>query len=162
MGTIETTSRILVTLDGSAQDTAAIAEAAKLAAGLTAQIILLRVVRPLRAGRFDTPGDLLPWMDRAERQADTELRTYEAAFPGLPVTRVVLVGSHPSKEIIGWLRGHPVSFVVMATRGESRLRRLIAGSLSEAVRRSGLAPVISLSERRRPAGQPGPAALAQA
>ena len=87
------------------------------------------------------------------------MRTYEPAFPGQSVARVVLVGSRPAKEIVGWLRDHPVSFVLMATPDTGSLRQLITGSLSEAVRRSGLAPVISIGERPRLAGQTGPARL---
>ena len=46
MGTAETTvPRILVTLDGSAQDATAIAEAAKLSSGLTAQTLPTRAWR---------------------------------------------------------------------------------------------------------------------
>ncbi len=75
---------------------------------------------------------------------------------------MVLVGSRPAEEIIGWLRGHPVSFVVMATPEKGSLRWLFTTSLSEAVRRSGLAPVISVSDGRRASGQTAPAALAQA
>ena len=148
MGTIETTSRILVALDGSARDTTAIAEAAKLAAGLSTQVTLLRVIRPPREGYAETPGDLVSTVDLAERGADFELRAYQAAFGGLAVTRSVLVGRHPDREIIGWLRSHPVDFVLMASGGKSRLRRLFAGSVTEAVRRSRLAPVIAIDSAR--------------
>ena len=148
MGTIETTSRILVMLDGSARDNTAIAEAAKLAVGLSAQVTLLRVIRPPRGGYAETPGDLVPSVDLVERGADSELRAYQAAFGALPVTRSVLVGRHPDREIIGWLRSHPVDFVLMASGGKSRLRRLFAGSVTEAVQRSGLAPVIAIDGTR--------------
>lgn len=143
-----TTPRVLVALNGSAWDTIAIAEAAKLALGLTAQVVLLRVIRPLRSRHPETPDDLLPLVDRAEREADAGLRAHQAAFPGLPIRRIVLVGTHPAREIISWLRQHPADFVVMAPHGKNGLRRLFSGSLSEAVRQSGLVPVIAVSGTR--------------
>ena len=144
-GTEATAPRILVTLDGSARDTLAVAEAAKLAAGLAAQIILLRVIRPPRRGHPETPNDVLPLVDLAERETDAELRAHQAAFPGLPVTRIVLIGTHPAREITGWLRQHPVDFVVMAPQRKNALRRLFSDGVSEAVRQSGLASVIAVS-----------------
>ena len=66
-------------------------------------------------------------------------------FPGLPVTRVVLVGIDPAWEITGWLRRHPVDFVVMAPQPKNGLRRLFSGSISEVVRQSGLASVIAVA-----------------
>ena len=161
-----TTTQILVTLDGSARDTTAIGEAARLAAGLQAQVTLLRVIRPPRGGYPETPGDLLAAVDRAELAADEELRTYQMAFDRT-VTRAVLVGRHPAGEIIGWLRAHPADFVVMVTRGKTFWSRLFGGSVTEAVRRSGLAPVVAIRDgypdrTARPVTAAGPAQVAGA
>ena len=136
--------RILVTLDGSALAAAAIPVAAKLAADLDAEVVLLRVIPPPRAADEGTARDLLPAVDRAEQQAAAGLRVEAAAFDGLHVTPVVLVGSDPAAGIVGWLRRHPVDYVVMATHGHGGLRHLVAGSVTEAVLRSGLAPVLAV------------------
>ena len=141
-----TKAHILAILDGSARNAAVLAEAAELAAGLDAQVILLRVVRPPRSTPSEPSDDLLPPVDRAERMVRAELRAQAAALPGLPVTRIVLVGARPVQEIIGWLRAHPVDFVVMATEGKRGLHRLIGGSIAEAMQRIGLAPVILISD----------------
>lgn len=144
-----TSPRILVTLDGSAPATAAIRQAKTLAASIRAEIILLRVIAAPRGANPSPAGDLLPPVDRAEQQADDELRAHERAFADVSVTRVVLVGTDPAAQIIGWLREHPVDYVVMATHGHSGLRRLVAGSVTEAVVRSGLAPVITVRAPER-------------
>ncbi|MER3421776.1 MAG: hypothetical protein C4290_15160 [Chloroflexota bacterium] len=128
--------RILVPLDGSALSEHAVPVAARLARALEAAVILLRVVPPPKEPVPPTAGDLPPLVDLEERQ--------EPAFAGRPVERVVLVGLHPAEEIITWMRAHPVDFVVMATHGHGGLRHLVTGSVTEAVLRSGLAPVIAV------------------
>lgn len=145
-----TAARILVTLDGSELAAAAIPVAARLAAGLGAEVILLRVVPPPDMTKTGGPQDLPPLVDLEERQAGEELRAYASAFPGLTVSPVVLVGRRPAEEIIGWLRANRVDFVVMATHGHGGLRHLVAGSVTEAVLRSGVAPVVAV----RPSGVP--------
>lgn len=142
-----TPRRILVTLDGSALAAAAIPVATKLAAALNAEVVLLRVIEGRWWGR-PRGADNRPVKAEVEtEQADTELRLHEAAFSGLQVTRVVLTGTYAAVEITGWLRRqpHPVDFIVMATHGRGGLRRLVAGSVTEAVLRSGAAPVVVIS-----------------
>ena len=153
--------RILVTLDGSARDATAVAEAKQLAAGMRPEVVLLRVIKPPRG--FSSPAaDLLPPVDIAERRADAELRRHEVAFPGLRVTRVVLVGNSAAKEITDWLRWNPVDYVVMATRGHGRLFRLFVDSVAGAVQRRSAAPVIIVREVREEAAKPAPAAAPRA
>ena len=148
--------RILVTLDGSTRDATAVAEAKQLAGGIRPEVVLMRVIKPPRM--FSSPAaDLLPPVDIAERQADAALRRHETAFPGLRVTRVVLVGNSPAKEITDWLRWNPVDYVVMATRGHGRLFRLFVDSVAGAVQRRSAAPVIIVREPAEPA-KPAPAA----
>ena len=119
--------------------------AARLAAGLGARVTQLSVVPPPGEGR-ECPlrGDLLPPVDLEELHAAEALRVHAAAFPGSSVERVVLVGRDPAEEIIAYLRGHPVDSIVMATHGRSGLRQLVAGSVTDAVVRSGLAPVVAV------------------
>jgi nucleotide-binding universal stress UspA family protein len=137
--------RILVTLDGSDLAEAAVPVAARLASGLDADVTLLRVVPPL-GERSATPirGDLLPLIDLEELQANDTLRAFTHQFPDRAVQCVVLVGRHAAEEIIDYLRHHPVDLVVMATHGHSGLRHLVAGSVTDAVVRSGLAAVVAV------------------
>lgn len=137
-------ARILVTLDGSPLAAAAVPVAARLATGLKAEVVLLRVVPPVRRPPPPAAADLPGLIDLEERQAREELAQHQAAFAGLPVEQIVLVGDHPATEIIDWLRRHPVDFAVMATHGHSGLRQIVTGSVTEAVLRSGLAPVIAV------------------
>jgi nucleotide-binding universal stress UspA family protein len=144
--------RILVTLDGSELAQAALPVAADLAAALQAEVVLLRVVPPVESRPTGT-WDLPAVVDLEERRAYEELyRLAAASFAGRETSAVVLVSAHPAEEIIAWARVHPVDFIVMATHGHGGLRHLVAGSVTEAVVRSGLAPVIAV--RPRPVAAP--------
>jgi nucleotide-binding universal stress UspA family protein len=142
---MEKRTQIVVTLDGSDLSEAAVPVAARLAADLDADVTLLRVVPPQGEKRSrPSRGDLLPLIDLEEHQAGDALRGFAGAFPDLAVQCVVLVGRHAAEEIVDYLRHHPVDFVVMATHGHSGLRHLVAGSVTDAVVRSGLAPVVAV------------------
>lgn len=147
--TTDTSPRIVVPLDGSALAETALPLAAKVAADRKTQVILLRVIAPPSQVPSELAADLGPLVDLAERRAAEALRTYASSFPGRLVVPVVLVGAHPAAAIIEWLRDHPVDAVIMATHGRRPLWRWLVGSVSETVRRNGLAPVIVVSPRRR-------------
>jgi nucleotide-binding universal stress UspA family protein len=153
LSAIETAApRVLVTLDGSALAEAALPLAATLSRALGAEVILLQVVPPppapsLPSDTFDRPAQV----ELAKQQADAALRAHEQSFPGLRVTRVVLAGTHPAARIIDWVQEHPVAFVVMATHGHGGLRHLVTGSVTEAVVRHCLAPVIVVRPSATPA-----------
>jgi nucleotide-binding universal stress UspA family protein len=146
--------RILVTLDGSPLATAALPVASDLAAGLRAEVILLQIVPPVTrapAGTWDLPAAV----DLEERRAYEELHRLAAGwFAGRESSAVVLVDAHPVRGIMEWVRQHPVDYIVMATHGHGGIRHLVAGSTTEALIRSGLAPVIAV----RPLVVPAPTA----
>jgi nucleotide-binding universal stress UspA family protein len=145
--------KLLVPLDGSELAAAALPVAAEMAAGLGAEVTLLRVVPPIE-GRQHGDWDLPSVVDLEERRAYEDLaRQAAATFPSRETRAVVLVGTHPADEILSWIRMHPVDFIVMATHGHSGLRHLVAGSVTEAVIRSGVAPVIVVRPTAVPAAR---------
>jgi nucleotide-binding universal stress UspA family protein len=142
---MQTRTRIVVTLDGSQHSEAALPVAARLAAGLSADVTLLCVVPPPPPAPRSSPGgEPLLLVDLEERRADAALAARAAEFSGLLVDRVVLVSQQPAEAIIAYLVDHPTDLVVMATHGYSGLRHLLAGSVTEAVVRSGVAPVVAV------------------
>lgn len=155
-----TIPRILVPVDHPQFAASALPVAAELAHRLGAEVSLLRVINPPPAASAGPRGDLAPLVDAAERQADTELRACEMAFAGLPVSRVILVGDRPAKEIIDWLQVHPTTLVVMAARRRGRLQRRFRPSVTEAVLRSEAAPVVVVGPRRAPLAIADPARVA--
>jgi nucleotide-binding universal stress UspA family protein len=142
---MQTRMRIVVTLDGSQHAEAALPVAARLAAGLRADVTLLRVVPPPPLSTSNSPGgEPLLLVDLEERRADAALAENEAELSGLLVDRVVLVSRQPAEAIIAYLVDNPPDLIVMATHGYSGLRHLLAGSVTEAVMRSGVAPVVAV------------------
>ncbi len=134
---------ILVTLDGSDLAMQALPVAGKVAALLGARVRLLRVIAPVASG--DPPqGDLSALVDLEERRAREDLQRHARALDGVPVDVTVRVSSDPAQEIVRHLRESPVDFVVMATHGHGGLRQMVTGSVTEAVLRSGLAPVVAV------------------
>ncbi len=154
--------RILVPLSGAPHAAAAIPVAVHLAAGLNAEVVLLRVVLPPSPEQWGIDVDRVPLVDLAERRAGVELRRYAAAFDGLPVACVVLVGTDPAAEIVGWLRVHRASFAVVARRDHRPLRDRLTRGVTQALQRSGLASVIVVSAAVPPPIAPSPAGSAAA
>ena len=125
-------ARILVPLDSSAGAEAALPLAANLGGLLDLPLHLVEVVEP-RVG-VDSPGDL-------EGQAATYLaeRSEELAAPDLHVTTEV--GSGPAVgTLLGMIR--PTDLVVMASRGQGRVRRWLLGSMAERLVHRAPAPVL--------------------
>jgi nucleotide-binding universal stress UspA family protein len=118
--------------------------AAWLAAGQDVDLTLLRVVSPPPTPKQSSGGEPLLLVDLEERRADEVLAANAAEFPSLRIDRAVLVSQHPAEAIIAYLHSNPTDMIVMATHGRSGLRRLAVGSVTEAVLRSGLAPVVAV------------------
>lgn len=144
--------RILVTLDGSVFSESALPVAAKVARSLGGEVILLRVVAPPTEDEGQrSDGALPPPAELERRRTDEQLQSLTALFDDAEVRRVVLISADPARDIIGWVRDNNVDFVVMATHGHTGLRQRIAGSVTEAVLRSGAAPVIAVRPPTLPA-----------
>src|SRR5579883_3024283 len=131
---------LLVPLDGSECSEAALPVAARLAKQLDAHVVLLRTIEPMTES-IPSGEDLIPLIDLEERRVREQLHDATRAFGPRHVEIAVLVDRNPASAIITWLEANPVDYVVMATHGRGGLSRLIAGSVTEAVLRSGLVPV---------------------
>ncbi|MCE5254572.1 MAG: universal stress protein [Actinomycetia bacterium] len=70
--------------------------------------------------------------ERREMKAYLEGLAEPIRASGLDVRTEVLSGD-PAETIIDYLKGHPSQLLVMATRGKSRLNRMIFGSVTESV-----------------------------
>lgn len=64
--------------------------------------------------------------------------------PRARVTSEVVWGSDPAGQIARWARREGVGLLVLATHGSGGLRRLLAGSVAQAVARQASAPVLLL------------------
>lgn len=131
--------RILVTLDGSHFSEEVLGPALDLARAVGARLSLIEVVT--RSGGL---ARLLRPADRSAESADRFLRDVRGRIPedlGAVDVRVVEKGN-PAAGIIGEANREDIDLVAMATHGRGGFRRLILGSVAEAVVRNSRVPVL--------------------
>jgi nucleotide-binding universal stress UspA family protein len=155
MKTTETTQlgfkRALVPLDGSLVAEAILPEFLRLAHPLGMDVALIRVVVPAAIKSVATEevqavsGNAAPTMERMLDEADRYLRSVAAlpVFEGLKVMTTVRTGEPPD-EIIASAREISADVIAMTTHGRTGLKRLLFGSVAEAVLRMADVPVFML------------------
>jgi nucleotide-binding universal stress UspA family protein len=125
-------TRVLVPLDGSALAAHALDFLLRLSRADTLEYVLLEVV-PHGRDRA-----------RAERRlADAAGRVRARGTARAEV--VVLEAGDPARAIIALLRDALIDVIAMSTRGQSGLRRMMLGSVAEAVLRASEVPVLLLT-----------------
>jgi nucleotide-binding universal stress UspA family protein len=158
MNTLETTElgfkRALVPLDGSMVAEAILPQFLRLAHPLGMEVALIRVVvPPVTPSAIEEAsteiGDTAPPMERMLDEADSYLRAVAATpvFEGLKVLTTVRSGEAP-QEIIASARELGADVIAMSTHGRTGLKRLLFGSVAEAVVRMADVPVFMLRAAR--------------
>jgi nucleotide-binding universal stress UspA family protein len=117
---------ILVPLDGSDRSLKAMEPANAIAETFGARLILLYV---------RVPGSEAP------PKPEEYLETAAQLAKGPPPLRLVESGD-PIKEILGTSRFHQADLIAMSTHGRTGLKRLTAGSVTEAVLRQAYVPLL--------------------
>lgn len=151
---VEDAMQLLLTLDGSSFAESAIPVARQIAWESHSDVHLLAVFEPGLLDRgagvqtwdaLSEPGDTAPEppvMNMAmEFMLEQYLETVAQLFPGNPVRPAIRVGPHPAEQIAAYAEANDIDLIVMATRGQSGLHRLIYGSVAASVLQSGVAPV---------------------
>lgn len=168
--------KILVPIDGSALSEAILPAVKELLAASTAEAALLIVHEPPKptrrhrkglrrplavAGSFvlsATPPEYAETKDQAVEREKHELLEYldqiarTIAPAGRPVESAVRMGE-PAKEIIDFARRGQFDLIVMATHGRSGLPRTLHESVTAAVIRSRVAPVLVIPAKPVPPAQ---------
>lgn len=149
--------RILVPFDGSPLAEQMLPPAATFATVMGADLTLLGVVEPMLAnaalatGIDGTPSTpLVPGLvgpegdeERAALESQSLERTAERLRPmGVGVDVHVLVDARPSHAIVAFAALHDVDVIAMTTHGRGALKRLVAGSVTEAVLRASTAHML--------------------
>lgn len=165
--------RILVTLDGSPLAEAILPDTGALAQALNAELILLRVCRPVTlngwpAGlRYAHNYDLTGWQRRSwERQLEAHARlalslreaneqqaaddlaaVASSRLAGLQVQIRTTTSEHVSRAILEQVEMLGADLVAMATHGRSGLSRAVHGSVADKVLRAAPVPVLLVRPR---------------
>jgi nucleotide-binding universal stress UspA family protein len=131
--------RILVTLDGSHFSEEVLGPVLDLARAVRARLSLLEVVT--RSGGMTR---LLRPTERSAEAAERFLRDVRTRIPEDlgPVDVRVMEKGNPAAGIIAESNREDIDLVAMATHGRGGLRRLILGSVAEAVVRNSQVPVL--------------------
>ena len=144
--------RALVPLDGSFMAERVLPFIVQIAGPLDLEVVLVRAVPPIVPafeGAAYYGGD-----DVAARLA--EAREYLAALAadlrgrGVRATTIARHGE-PVREIVAAAREHEADMIAMTTHGRSGVRRLLFGSVAEAVLREAEIPVFMLRDTESPA-----------
>jgi nucleotide-binding universal stress UspA family protein len=149
--------RILVPLDGSPSAESILPFAETLARSFEAEILLVRVIEPVDAAAALATGDV----DEAERLRGCQMaaRQYldacaeRLAAAGHAVRARVALGA-PAPEIVAITEAEKADVIAMTTHGRVGMRRLVYGSVAEAVVRAATVPVLIL---RMPVATAAPA-----
>ena len=142
--------RALVPLDGSLVAEAILPQFLRMAHALSMDVALIRVVVPTLnpVAIEEAPAEVAnnaPTIERILDEADNYLRSVAAlpAFDGLKVMTTVRTGEAP-QEIIAAAREIGADIIAMTTHGRTGLKRLLFGSVAEAVLRMADIPVFIL------------------
>ena len=133
---------IVLTTDLSAESRRAFGPARQLAQKLGLPVTLLAVVEdvPMEALAGGIP---VAWPDREQQKRDFAVKLAEFARElGGDVRTEVIDGLDAALSIVDYCKQHKADFIAMASHGRSGLRRLLMGSVAEAVLRRSTVPVI--------------------
>ena len=121
----------MVPLDGSRRSAAIVPAAAGLAEAHGARLHLVTVVTPPRMGELP----LNAVLDNLFHQQE-ELRE-----KGIEAEATVLYGD-PAEEILAYAANREVDLIALATHGRTGMKRLLYGSVAEAILKRGKTPIL--------------------
>ncbi|MFQ5747912.1 MAG: universal stress protein [Planctomycetota bacterium] len=151
------TRKILLTTDLSEESLRPFDPVAELARRNGASILLLHVVEDLGiaphgaplAPRLHSPG-----LEEEIAEARKKLEEIRAGLPGdLPVSAEVIPAVDIAQGVSRFARNEGVDLLALSTHGRTGLRRLVLGSVAEAILRHSEVPVLCFPPPRK--GEPG-------
>jgi nucleotide-binding universal stress UspA family protein len=154
---------ILCPVDFDDNSMAALTHARRLAIDMGATIHLMHVlpILPMLADHGVEVGVDAAAEQEAQRRLKDLVRRRLARTPVEIHTRIAFVSEVP-KTILAFARELAADLIVMATHGRSAIRQLFFGSVTEAVVRNAVCPVLTLRFTPEPESQPKAAEPAQA
>ena len=135
--------RIVVPLDGSQLAEQALPHALAQAGQFGAELILLKVLKPLRDVVYSAPATMHAAEERSAQLAREYLEDVAAGVreQGIAV-QVAEAEGEPYVEIIRYAEGQEVDMIIMSTRGQSGFSRWLLGSVADRVVRGATVPVL--------------------
>jgi nucleotide-binding universal stress UspA family protein len=132
---------ILCPIDFSSASLAALTEACSMAEEEGSSLIILHVIKPVQGDDLS-----LPLYDAGyKREMLACLKEVAETPDSVPADHRVVFGN-PSPTIVRIADEEDLDLIVMGTHGRSGFRRLLLGSVAEAVVRSAPCPVLTIRE----------------
>ena len=153
-------TKMLLATDGSEESELATRAAIKLAEGICSELHVV-YVEPLpdfmKKNDAGTPGYDLELYEKIEEEGREMLRklTWRVKVAGGTVAEAHLRMGAVAEEIVGLADELEVGLVVVGSRGLGRIRRTLAGSVSESVFRHAHCPVMVVRAKDTPPSQRG-------
>lgn len=135
--TFERIARIVVALDGSELAEQIMPHVATLAAGLGADLHLLRVLTPQTYAQREIMQPGLPWWDADIAEAESYLAGVAESLRkwNIPAATEVVLGDDVAATIVDYARSVDADLIAIATSGAGGFKRLVFGSVADEVTR---------------------------
>jgi len=145
--------RVLIPLDGSPLAEQALPHAIAQAEQFGAELILLRILKPLPQIDGLSHGDLVQFKEQGSEWASKYLeRIAEASLhKGIPTEMATVEGS-PHAAILQFAESNQVDLIVICTRGRSGLSRWLMGSVADRIVRGANVPVLLVRAAKKTDG----------
>jgi len=150
--------RILVALEAKETDESVVGHVAQLAAGMRAQVTLLRVVTVADDGggglgrQFQTEIGSSGWRRKNEAEAYLAQMVYRLQQAGLNAETALVVGVRSeADEIVAYAAENGHDLIALASDSRPWYRRWIAGSLADGVLRKATVPTLFVGDGTRKA-----------
>ncbi|HSO18885.1 MAG TPA: universal stress protein [Desulfosarcina sp.] len=140
--------KIITTTDFSEAARKGVDAAAELAHTFDADLLLVHVSQPLQTAPAATAaaGYHLPTVDREIRKEASQLadELVASAVPDAVRSQVRILEGKPAQEIADLAAKEGADLIVIATRGEATWKKVLFGSVAEAVVRHAECPVLTV------------------
>jgi len=135
--------RILLPLDGSSLSEQALPHAVAQADQFEAELVLLKVLKPIAKNINLPPGALRRAEEASRELARDYLERISANIQGMGISvRAITVDGQPHEEITQFAEAEQIDLIVICTRGETGLSRWLMGSVADRVARGVSIPVL--------------------
>ena len=152
--------RIVVPLDGTDLSSRALPYAVELAQKFSSELILISVVSPstVVASGVEGPSSVQILVESAQakdKQAVAEATdrlnavARDCSAKGIKNSVIVATGA-PAEEILKTCQARKADLVVMTTHGRTGIKRAVLGSVTDAIARSSVVPVLVIRPERQP------------
>jgi nucleotide-binding universal stress UspA family protein len=141
---VETLSRIVVPLDGSALAEQILPEVAALASLLSSTVSLLHVLTPVTYSQKEIMQPGLPWWDADIATADAYLADAASYLTeqGIMVSKDVILSDNIATAILDYSIRARADLIALATSGTGGMSRLVFGTVADEVTRKSLTSLL--------------------